>query len=163
MTEIALWGRRQQAWASREQGYLDGVLSTAASVGAGRSSPAALVEQVRRQIGEVLQLDRCRFDTGTAAVLSTLDDDGAMTYDGRPYDVGRLGLPTDTEVALAVRSGGVPRGRFLLTAATGVVRPSAEQLRVAGALANQVGAALAAAAPRSATTPRRPLARGFHE
>jgi hypothetical protein len=144
VTEIALWGRRQQARASREQGYLDGVISAAGTVGAGRISTAALVEQVCRQIGDVLRLDRCRFDTGTAAVLATLDDDGAMTYDGRPHDVGRLGLPTDTEIALAVRSGGVARGRFLLTAATGVVRPSVEQLRVAGALANQVGAALVA-------------------
>jgi hypothetical protein len=146
VTEIALWGRRQQARASREQGYLDGVISTAATVGAGRSSTAALVEQVCRQITEVLQLDRCRFDTGTGTggVLATLDDDGTMTYNGGPHDVGRLGLPTDTEIALAVRSGGVPHGRFLLTAATGVVRPSPEQLRVAGALANQVGAALAA-------------------
>jgi hypothetical protein len=144
VNEIALWGRRQQARASREQGYLDGVISTAATVGAGRSSTAALVEQVCRQIADVLQLDRCRFDTGTGGGLSTLDDDGTMTYDGSPYDVGRLGLPTDTEIALAVRSAGVARGRFLLTAATGVVRPSAEQLRVAAALANQVGAALAA-------------------
>jgi hypothetical protein len=144
VTEIALWGRRQQARASRERGYLDGVISTAATVGAGRSSTAALVEQVCRQIAEVLQLDRCHFDTGTGGVLATLDDNGTMTYNGGPYDVGRLGLPTDTEIALAVRSGGVPHGWFLLAAATGVVRPSTEQLRVAGALADQVGAALAA-------------------
>jgi hypothetical protein len=57
--------------------------------------------------------------------------------------VGRLGLPTDCEIALPVRSGGVVHGRFLLTAATRVVRPSPEQLRVVGALADQVGAALA--------------------
>ena len=38
MTEVALWGRRQQAQASQQRGYLDGVLSTAATVGAGRTS-----------------------------------------------------------------------------------------------------------------------------
>jgi hypothetical protein len=43
-----------------------------------------------------------------------------------------------------VRSGGVVRGRFRLVAATRVVRPSREQLRVACAPANQVGAALSA-------------------
>jgi hypothetical protein len=144
VTEVALWGRRQQARASREQGYLDGVVGTAASIGAGNASTEALVERVGEQIAEVVGLDRCRFDTGTDPVLATLDDTGAMTYDRHPYDVDRLGLPTDTEVELAVRSHGVVRGRFLLTAATRVVRPSPEQLRVAGALANQVGAALAA-------------------
>jgi hypothetical protein len=35
--------------------------------------------------------------------------------------------PTDTEIALAVRGGGAVHGRLLLTAATHVVRPSAEQ------------------------------------
>ena len=50
VTEIALWGRRQQARASREQGYLDGVLGTAATVAAGRSSIAELIDRVCRQI-----------------------------------------------------------------------------------------------------------------
>jgi hypothetical protein len=52
-------------------------------------------------------------------------------------------LPTDTEIALVVQNAGVVRGRFLLTSATAVVRPTLEQTRVAVALANQVGAALA--------------------
>ena len=144
VSEIALWGRRQQGRASREQGYLDGVLSTAATVGAGRISNSALIDQVCEQIVDVLQIDRCRFDRGTEPVLATLDDEGTVTYDGQPFNVDRSGLPTDAEIALAVRSGGMVHGRFLLTAATRIVRPSLEQLRVAGALADQVGAALAA-------------------
>ena len=36
--EIALWGRRQVARASREQGYLDGVIGTAATAAAGRAA-----------------------------------------------------------------------------------------------------------------------------
>jgi hypothetical protein len=66
-----------------------------------------------------------------------------MTYNGHPFNVSRLGLPTDSEIALVTQSGGVARGRFLLTAATRVVKPTLEQLRVAVALADQVGAALA--------------------
>jgi uncharacterized protein DUF4118 len=143
VTEIALWGRRQQARASREGGYLDGVVTTAATVGAGRSSASSLVDHVCEQIVDVLKIDRCRFNSGDGPALATLDDDGTVTYDGHPFNVGRLGLPTDCEIALAVRNGGVVRGRFLLIAATRVVRPSLEQLRVVGALANQVGAALA--------------------
>ena len=156
VSEIALWGRRQQAKASREQGYLDGVLTTAATVAAGRRSTASLVDDVCAQIVDVLQVDDCRFDlrridpgdgdsanSGTDPILAILDDDATMIYDGRPYDVHRQGLPTDSEIALPVRSGGRVRGRLLLTAATRVVRPTTEQLRVAVALANQVGAALA--------------------
>jgi K+-sensing histidine kinase KdpD len=159
VSEIAPWGRRQQAKASREQGYLDGVLTTAATVGAGRRPTTSLVDDVCAQIVDVLQLDDCRFDlrridpgeggtgsagTGTDPILANLNGDATMTYNGRPYDVYRHGLPTDSEIALPVQSGGLVRGRLLLTAATRVVRPTTEQLRVAVALANQVGAALAA-------------------
>ena len=35
VTELALWGRRQQAHAARRSGYLDGVLSAAATVSRG--------------------------------------------------------------------------------------------------------------------------------
>jgi K+-sensing histidine kinase KdpD len=146
VSEIALWGRRQQARASREQGYLDGVVSTAATVGAGRTTTSSLIEHVNDQIVDVLHLDACRFDPDDGPALATLEGDGTVVYNGHPVDVDRHGLPTDTEIALPVRSGGVVRGRFLLTAATRVVRPSLEQLRVAGALANQVGAALTASA-----------------
>ncbi|GAA5136480.1 hypothetical protein [Pseudonocardia adelaidensis] len=143
VAEIAIWRRRRQARASREQGYLDGVVSTAATVGAGRTSTESLIRHVGEQIADVLQLDSCAFDPGDGPVLATLDGDGVVSYDGRPFDVDRQGLPTGTEIALAVRSGGVARGRFLLVAATRLVRPSREQFRVASALADQVGAALA--------------------
>lgn len=144
VSEIALWGRRQQAVASRERGYLDGVLNTVATVGGGQVTTQALVDRVAEMIVEVLQVDGCRFDTGTAPdVLATLADDATMTYDGLPHDVARSGLPTDTEIALPVRGAGVTQGRFLLTAATRVVRPTRDQLRVAAALADQVGTALA--------------------
>jgi hypothetical protein len=146
VTEIALWGRRQQARASREQGYLDGVLRTAGTVGAGRTSTTALIHEVCAQVVELLHIDNCRFDPGTGPTLASIDNDATVTYNGHPIDVDRAGLPTDGEIALVVQSRGVVQGRFRLTAATSVVRPSREQLRVAVALANQVGAALAEAA-----------------
>ena len=144
VTEVALWGRREQARASREQGYLDGVLGTAAAVAAGRSSSDALIEQVSRQIVDVLEIDACHFRPGTHFGLPALDETGSVIRDGHLVNVARRGLPTDTEISLPVRSGGVTHGHFLLTAATRVVRPSPHQLRVAVTLANQVGAALAA-------------------
>ncbi|MDI2031104.1 DUF4118 domain-containing protein [Saccharopolyspora sp. TS4A08] len=143
VSEIALWGRRQQARASLEQGYLDGVLRTAAAVSAGQSSTESLIEHVCGQIVELLQIDRCRFDPGDGPVLATIEADGTVKYNAHPLNVRRLGLPTDTEIELVVQSHGAIHGRFLLTAATSVVRPSQQQLRVAVTLANQVGVALA--------------------
>ena len=54
----------------------------------------------------------------------------------------RDGLPTDGLIGLTVRQGEVIHGQYVLTAATRVVRPSIEQLRVAVLLADQVGSAL---------------------
>src|SRR5512134_3085433 len=87
VTEVALWGRRQQARASREQGYLDGVLRTAAAVGAGRSSTTSLISSVCGQIVDVLQVDDCRFDPGTGSTLATIDNDATVTYNGRTINV----------------------------------------------------------------------------
>jgi len=143
VTEVALWGRREQALASREWGYLDGVLSTAATVAAGRSSTGELIDHVCQQIVDILQIDSCRFDVGTRSGLPALNATGTVTRAGRTINVARQGLPTDSKIALMVQSGGVTYGHLVLTAATRVVRPSHEQLRVAVTLANQVGAALA--------------------
>ena len=143
VTEVALWGRREQARASKEQGYLGGVLSTAATVAAGLSSTGDLTDHVCQQIVEILQIDSCRFDAVTRSGLPALDPTGTVTRGGRTINVARQGLPTDSKIALMVQSGGTTYGHFVLTAATRVVRPSQEQLRVAVTLANQVGTALA--------------------
>ncbi|HEU4947921.1 MAG TPA: DUF4118 domain-containing protein [Kribbella sp.] len=144
VTEVALWGRRQQARASEQQGYLSGVLSAAGAVAIGGSSPSKLIEQVRRQLVAVLKVDDCRFDYGTGLGCARLRSDGSVTRDGGgAVNVERDGLPTDCEIELLVQSGGGFRGRFLLTASTSVVRPNLEQRLVAIGLADQIGAALA--------------------
>jgi len=61
---------------------------------------------------------------------------------GHRVDMQEEGFPTDEEVALTVRHAGVVHGHFVLTAASQIVRPSQEQLRVAVLLADQVGTAL---------------------
>lgn len=144
VSEIAIWGRRQQAHASREQGYLDGLLGTAGAVAAGAVSSADVVDLVRTQLIALLHVDGVRFDPATRFGLPTLTDDGTLTRAGHPVDVTRKGLPTDTEVTLPVRHAGTVYGHFLLTASTRVVRPTRNQVRVAAMLADQAGAALAA-------------------
>lgn len=140
-TEIALWGRRQHGQASRQQGYLAGVLGTVNSVAVGQD-PDEVTEQVTRQLQTLLGIDACRFSVEeNADVSGRLERDGTVTRLGRLVDVERNGLPTDTEIELPVQSGGVVTGRYLLTASTRISRPSLEQRQVAIAVADQVGAA----------------------
>jgi K+-sensing histidine kinase KdpD len=156
VSEIAQWGRRQQARSSRRAGYLDGVLGAADVVAQSSSSPTELVDYARRQIVEVLGIDRCTFEPAGANVSSvtSLNHDGTVTRRGARLDVDRDGLPTDDLVTLDASHRGVSHGRFVLTASTRVARPTLEQRRVAVLLADQVGASLAldGAQPRPVTS-----------
>ena len=142
VTEIALWGRRQEARSSRRAGYLDGVLGTSKIIAVPQPSPHALTDHVAQQIVKVLDIDECQFVPGVGPQDASLDHDGYVTGRGHRIDVERDGLPTDERIGLVVRQGGLVHGQFVLTAATRVARPSVEQLKVAVLLADQVGAAL---------------------
>jgi len=144
VTEIALWGRRQQAAASRQQGYLTGVLQTVSSVATKGADPVELTETVAGRLREVLDIDGCRFTTDPEPETDVrLGRDGEVTRAGRRVDVVRYGLPTDTEIELPVEDRSGPSGRYLLTAATRISRPGLEERRVAVALADQIGLVLA--------------------
>jgi Domain of unknown function (DUF4118) len=141
VTELAVWGRRQQALASREAGYLAGV--HAAAVGATGGSPSELVKSVSQQLIGTLDLRGCHYQPGVAGLGNPprLERDGHVTWNRSTWDVERLGLPTDSPIELLVQSGGGLHGRFLLSAAPNTHASSAQRL-VAVTLADQVGAAL---------------------
>lgn len=148
VTEIALWGRRQQARASTRAGYLEGVVSAARLAASGASSPSDVVDLVGRQIGDLLDVDGCAFDAGPAdSDRPRLEADGGITWRGRVVDVEREGLPTLDLIELPVTSAGVERGRYLLTSTSAVRRPERERREVAVTLAEQAAAALAGARP----------------
>ena len=148
VTEIALWGRRQQARASTRAGYLRGVVSAARLAASGVTSPSDVVELVARQIGDILDLDACAFDAGPSDPdRPRLEADGAVTWRGSVVDVERAGLPTLDVIELPVTSAGVERGRYLLTSTSTVRRPDRERRQVAVTLADQAAAALTGAAP----------------
>jgi K+-sensing histidine kinase KdpD len=140
VTELAIWGRRQEEQASRRSGYLDGVLSAAATVSKGESGPDEVVDVVAANIADTLDADSCRFVAGAVqdVRIAILDHDGVLTQHGHSRDVERTGLPVDEYVAVEVRRSGRVIGHFLVTAATRVARPSREQCRVAVLLADQV-------------------------
>jgi hypothetical protein len=147
VTEIAVWGRRQHAAAGRRAGYLDGINDAARAVAAG-DSPSALIDQVSASLTQLLSLRSCQFQYGVAGLgrPARIQPDGQVFVGGLPYDVLDGGLPAGAGTELLVESGGRLQGRFLMRPDP-AARPTREQLLVAVALANQVGAALAASVP----------------
>jgi K+-sensing histidine kinase KdpD len=142
VTEIALCGRRQQARASRQKGYLDGVLTTSAAVADGMSTEE-LLDRVNAELTAVLRIDGCRFVAGDNQTGDPqLNHDGSVTRGTHNIKVERDGLPANSEIQLMVQHGGTTLGRFMLAAATRIARPDLEQRLVAVALADQVGTAL---------------------
>ena len=144
VTEVALWGHRQQSRANRRAGYLDGVLGTAEIVTLSEESPEILIAHVADQIKQILDVSRCRFVHGRVhdPRLPLLGHEGQVTRHGKHVDVDRDGLPTDDDIALEVTRSGAVVGHFLLTCASRIARPTLEQRKVAILLADQVGQVL---------------------
>ncbi len=147
ITEIAVWGRCQRVAASRRAGYIDGINSAAHAVATGTSA-SVLIGQVTSQLTELLSLRSCRFQYGVAGIgrPGRLHHDGSVTVGHQTLDVDAEGFPAGTDIELLASSGGIFQGRFLMTPAPGE-RPTLEQRRLAVALADQVGAALATSHP----------------
>ena len=147
VTELAVWGRRQHAAASRRAGYLDGINAAARAAAAGES-PGELINQVSARLADLLSLRMCRFEYGKAGLgrPARLRNDGQVVTEHRTWDVPAEGLPSDTDLELLVETAGVFQGRFLMRANPDA-RPTLEQRLVAIAFADQVGAALAGSRP----------------
>jgi hypothetical protein len=139
VSEIASWGRRQQAASGRRADYLDGVAR--ATRLAAEGSPQ-VPDTISRMIAEVLDLDACRYDPysvpGATPDRPVLQRDGSITRNGHVLDVRHDGLPGMDVIELPAGHDG---GCFLLTASTEVRRPSPEQILVAVTLAEQLPAA----------------------
>jgi K+-sensing histidine kinase KdpD len=147
VTEIAVWGRRQHAAASRRAGYLDGINDAARAVATG-DAPATLTDRIAASLRQLLSLRSCQFQYGVAGIgrPARLHHDGTVVLGSQPYDLRLTSLPAGTDIELLVESGGRLQGRFLMQPDpdTPLTR---EQLLVAVALADQAGAALAASYP----------------
>jgi K+-sensing histidine kinase KdpD len=142
VTEIAVWGRRQHAVASRRAGYLAGINAAAHAAAVG-GSPAALIDQVSVSMTELLTLRSCTFEYGKAGLgrPARLRHDGQVLVGDLVRDVDADGLPDGTDIELLVENSGMLVGRFLMRARPDA-HPTMEQRLVAIAFADQVGAAL---------------------
>jgi Domain of unknown function (DUF4118) len=147
VTEIAVWGHGQRLVASRRSGYLEGINDAARAVAEG-DSPSALIGQVSGRLAQLLSLRSCQFQYGVAGLgrPARIEHDGVVLVGGRPRDLERDGFPPGAGVELLVESGGLLQGRFLMQPDPDA-RPTREQLLVAVAFADQVGAALGSSQP----------------
>jgi hypothetical protein len=146
VTEIAVWGRRQHAAASRRAGYLEGINDAARSVATG--APTAFTDRIAASLIQLLSLRSCQWQYGVAGIgrPARLNADGTVVLGSQPYDLTTTSLADGIDIELLVESGGRLQGRFLMRPTPGVPL-TREQLLVAVALADQAGAAAAARYP----------------
>ncbi|MFG2625022.1 hypothetical protein [Streptomyces sp. NPDC048473] len=105
-----------------------------------------MVEQVRRQLVDVLRLQGCRFEYGSLlGQPPRLEQDGGVVVGRRHWDVDRDGWP-EGETELRASASGHYSGRFMLRPTPGTV-PSLQARLVAVTLADHAGAALDTAGP----------------
>ncbi|OFE18986.1 hypothetical protein BA895_02195 [Humibacillus sp. DSM 29435] len=137
VTELALWGHRQQVAARMRSGYIDGVLGLSDVIATG--SDAALPKTIGAAMKTVLGVDRVAWTAGEPSPNApVVGRDGVVRTDGRDLRVDRRGLPTDLVTVIPVSRGEHVIGHFTLVAATRVVRPGRDQLRAAILLAEQM-------------------------
>ena len=142
VTEIAVWGRRQQSAATRRASYLSDMY-TAAEAAVRGGTPNAMIGTVTDQLITLLDLETCHFQRGLGGIgeLARLHHDGHVTAGGHDWPVDAVGLPTGVPIEFVVAHHALIQGRFLMTAKAGA-RPPLESRLVAAALADQCSAVL---------------------
>ncbi|MFI8917298.1 DUF4118 domain-containing protein [Streptomyces sp. NPDC053513] len=106
------------------------------------TSADEVVQRVRRELVDVLDLEGCRFAHGeSTGGTARLEPDGSVTVSGWIWDLERQGWPYE-EIELPAVVRGRSQGRYVMTPAPGAVPPSLEARLVALDLAVQAAAAL---------------------
>jgi hypothetical protein len=140
--ELAARGRRYRTAADEGRHGLDRIHGVGEQIAQGEDAEFVLMN-VATQLRELLTLQDCRFirqpPSGKGAWIQT---DGTVRLNPIRWPVSSVGLPT-AHVELPVRGGGDILGTFILTP-TPAQPISHERCVVAVALADQLGAALAA-------------------
>lgn len=147
--ELAARGRAHRADAAERKGEMALLYSMTELAASGHDS-RLVIETALAGLQKLLALKDCHFtrhDPGPMAARIT--PDGDLTVGDESWNTADLGLPTK-RVDLPVRGGGWLMGHFLLTPTPG--RPVLhQQLVVAEAIADQVGASLVTDRPISPT------------
>jgi len=139
VSQLAVRARRLQVITITDARYLAQIHETAALTQSART-PDAVVDRVREQLIEVLDLQECRFEYGTLlGHPPRLEPDGTVMASHRSWDVEQSGLPAE-EIELRVFGNGQFYGRFMLRPKP-ESRPSLQARLVAVTLADQAGRA----------------------
>lgn len=140
--ELAARGRLHRVAASTSSQHVTQLHAITELTATGKD-PALVVATAASELRDLLTLRECRFTRGdVGSTTARITPDGTVVVGSETWSTEGLGLPTKS-VDLPVRSSGWLLGHFLLTPTSGVA-VSGEQLRVAVAIADQVGAALSA-------------------
>ena len=138
--DLAARGRVQRAAADQGRRHL-ALLHSVTELAASGRDPGDVVRAANREITRLLELRSCEFTRTDPGMSAQVQPDGEVLIGAVAWSTGDLGLP-HRGVVLPVRGGGAVLGYFILVPVPGI-RVDAEQLRVAVAVADQVGAALA--------------------
>ncbi|MGV9992472.1 DUF4118 domain-containing protein [Streptomyces sp. NPDC003374] len=147
VSQLAARARRLEVLVVTDADYLARVHDTAQLAQTTRSADA-VVDHVKRQLTELLQLRGCRFEYGSLlGHPARLEQDGSVTVGRKRWDIDQRGWPQQ-EIELRASAGGRFQGRFMLTPAPDA-SPDLQARLVAVTLADQAAAALEAAGPSS--------------
>jgi hypothetical protein len=148
VSQLAARARRLQVVAITDAGYLAQIHDTAEFARSG-VSPRVVVDRVKAELTDLLQLRECRFEYGSLlGHPPRIERDGSVVWDRKRWDVDHSGLP-DEELELRTFHNGRYYGRFMLRPAQGSAAPPLQARLVAVTLADQVSAAIDAASPPS--------------
>src|SRR5258708_720731 len=138
---LAVRARRLRVITITDARYLAQIHETAALPQSART-PDAVVDRVREQLIEVLDLQECRFEYGTLlGHPPRLEPDGTVLAGHRSWDVEQSGLPGE-EIELRIFGNGQFYGRFMLRPKP-ESRPSLQARLVAAPLADRAGRSFA--------------------
>ncbi|GAA4605135.1 hypothetical protein GCM10023195_17750 [Actinoallomurus liliacearum] len=145
VSQLAARARRLKVITVTDAGYLARIHNTA-RLAQGATSADAVVDHVRRELGDLLHLRACRFEYGSLlGHPPRLEQDGGLIVGRRRWEVERRGWPEE-DVELRAFGNGHFQGRFMLSPVPGE-RPSLQARLVAVTLADQAGVALDTAGP----------------
>ena len=121
-----------------------------AELAAGGAPIDAIIGAVETEVTGLLSLRECRYEAVPSVELPEVGRLGALDTGHRRYVGNQLTLP-DEGAAIRVLGRGRELGRLVLVPSTDV-GVSIDQCRIAVAIADQLGAALAADAPSTASS-----------
>jgi hypothetical protein len=143
VSQLAARARRLQVVAITDAGYL-ALIHEVASMAKSAAPADSVVDTVKDQLIEVLELEDCRFEYGSLlGHPPRLEPDGTVVTRNGRWPVDQSGLPTE-EIELRTFGHGQYYGRFMMKPRPGA-KPSPQARLVAVTLADQVGRAFGAA------------------